>query len=410
MKKNIYLSIIIAVIACLYSFNSSALTWTQRANVGSIPRAYACGFSISTTGYIGTGQDSSGYSRADFWAWDQLTNTWTQKADLTGGARAYACGFSIGQKGYIMCGLKLLGDTTDVWEYTPATNAWVAKAAYPGAGRENIIGLSIGTKGYVGTGGSIINPPANDWWEFNPTANTWTAKASMPGQSRVGAAGFIIASNCYVGTGMHNLTYLNDFYEFNTLSNTWTIKTAFGGSARYLAVGFNIGNLGYFATGDDGSTKSDCWEYSIGSNSWTQIASLSIGRASAVGFGIGTKGYIGTGFNTPPQTLLKDFWELGSPAGIDNVPVKDESINVFPNPFTEYISISYSLEKSSPVKIELLDLTGKSVCVLSDEANQNPGEYSSKWNLGESNLSNGMYILTINAGENVYTRRVNLVK
>src|SRR5438132_14346372 len=78
-------------------------TWVTKAMFPSTGRGGCASFSIGTKGYIGTGNDSSGFKK-DFWEWDQTTNVWTQIADFGGGFRFYAVGFSLVGKAYVGTG------------------------------------------------------------------------------------------------------------------------------------------------------------------------------------------------------------------------------------------------------------------------------------------------------------------
>src|ERR1041385_8539288 len=98
MKKIITLSL------TLVSLSATADYWTRKADFGGTKRSEAVGFSIGTKGYIGLGDDSSGFFKNDFWEYDPAINSWTQKADFIGTKRIGAIGFSIGSKGYVGTG------------------------------------------------------------------------------------------------------------------------------------------------------------------------------------------------------------------------------------------------------------------------------------------------------------------
>jgi hypothetical protein len=74
------------------------------------------GFSIGTSGYLGTGWDS-GYN-ADFYEYNPGTNIWTAKVNIPLGYKVAAVGYSIGTKGYITTGMDG-GNYKTTWEYCP---------------------------------------------------------------------------------------------------------------------------------------------------------------------------------------------------------------------------------------------------------------------------------------------------
>src|SRR5688500_4847420 len=77
--------------------------WTQKTDVGTLPRTSAVGFSINGKGYIATGGSGGNYQK-DLWEFDPGANTWTQKADFGGSARNGAVSFVINGKAYVGTG------------------------------------------------------------------------------------------------------------------------------------------------------------------------------------------------------------------------------------------------------------------------------------------------------------------
>ncbi len=83
--------------------------------------------------------------------------------------------------------------------------------------------------------------------------------------------------------------------------------------------------------------------------------------------------------------------------------------SVYPNPFKDFTLVSYSLPKAALVKLEVLDLMGRSIAVPINN-NLNAGNYQMNLNLNDYNRSSGMYILKITVGERVETRYINYLK
>ncbi|MBK8500989.1 MAG: hypothetical protein IPL46_01645 [Saprospiraceae bacterium] len=55
------------------------------------------------------------------------------------------------------------------------------------------------------------------------------------------------------------------------------------------------------------------------------------------------------------------------------------NLQVFPNPFTQTIYITYTLEHNEHVRLEIFDGFGKSR-LISYEGDQSPGQYTTSWN------------------------------
>lgn len=81
--------------------------------------------------------------------------------------------------------------------------------------------------------------------------------------------------------------------------------------------------------------------------------------------------------------------------------------NVFPNPFSEKVRISFMLDKPMPVSIKILDVSGREVANLSS-GELTAGANSVEWNA--AGLSPGLYLYTISSGKNTETGRLVLIK
>jgi hypothetical protein len=79
----------------------------------------------------------------------------------------------------------------------------------------------------------------------------------------------------------------------------------------------------------------------------------------------------------------------------------------FPNPFSRSTSLYWTLPEPANVKVQILDLTGKTLSNLIDE-NQVTGEH--KVTFDASNFKAGIYICKISAGRTVETQKLILIK
>ncbi len=62
----------------------------------------------------------------------------------------------------------------------------------------------------------------------------------------------------------------------------------------------------------------------------------------------------------------------------------------FPNPFSEYVQIPFSLNEPCYVRFIIYDSTGKEVTSILDQ-NLGSGNYTAKWNA--HSVSKGMYMI-----------------
>lgn len=79
----------------------------------------------------------------------------------------------------------------------------------------------------------------------------------------------------------------------------------------------------------------------------------------------------------------------------------------YPNPFNPTTQISYELPKQSDVRLEVYDLVGRQVATLVNQTME-AGSHTVNFNAG--NLSSGVYIYRLNAGNTVLSRKLTVIK
>ena len=88
-------------------------------------------------------------------------------------------------------------------------------------------------------------------------------------------------------------------------------------------------------------------------------------------------------------------------------PTKMELVQNYPNPFNPSTTIQYTLSEQSAVTLEVFTLMGQKVSDLVQET-QSAGRYSI--NFDASQLSSGVYIYRLKAGNKVFTKKMTLIK
>jgi hypothetical protein len=83
------------------------------------------------------------------------------------------------------------------------------------------------------------------------------------------------------------------------------------------------------------------------------------------------------------------------------------SLMVFPNPVSNTATISYTLEHSANVVLKVFDLTGRLVTTLADAA-FDEGDHEITWDASE--VKSGIYLLRMEAGEEMLTEKLSVVK
>jgi hypothetical protein len=81
--------------------------------------------------------------------------------------------------------------------------------------------------------------------------------------------------------------------------------------------------------------------------------------------------------------------------GIDETPGDADNLTVYPNPFFEELSISYTLVQNTSIAIVVTDMSGKVVKEIS-KSEQSAGKYDYTFSSSELNLaSHGIYFFTL---------------
>lgn len=112
------------------------------------------------------------------------------------------------------------------------------------------------------------------------------------------------------------------------------------------------------------------------------------------------------GSERPNICFLIDYSTVGV-NNITSIPDKFELKQNYPNPFNPVTRINFSLPKKDMIKLTVYDITGKEVMVLVNEIRER-GAYSVDFN--GMNLSSGIYFYRLITSENVFTRKMLLIK
>lgn len=82
-------------------------------------------------------------------------------------------------------------------------------------------------------------------------------------------------------------------------------------------------------------------------------------------------------------------------------------ISSYPNPFNELVQIQYSLPVGGEIKLGVYDLAGREVTRLASGC-RSAGSYRAVWN--GQNAAAGLYLLRLEAGDQMRTRKLMLIK
>jgi hypothetical protein len=92
---------------------------------------------------------------------------------------------------------------------------------------------------------------------------------------------------------------------------------------------------------------------------------------------------------------------------LGDVPTDFTLAQNYPNPFNPTTQISYQLPVDSRVRLAVFDMLGRQVATLVDEQ-MAAGRHSVTFDAG--NLSSGVYLYRLQAGNTVMTRKLTIMK
>ena len=105
--------------------------------------------------------------------------------------------------------------------------------------------------------------------------------------------------------------------------------------------------------------------------------------------------------------FVEPFGATSVQNGYENIPQEFVLYQNYPNPFNPTTTICFSLLKREYVTLKIFDILGKEIALLVDEE-RNAGEYSLQFNPGY--LTSGIYFYQLNAGGNIQTKKMILLK
>lgn len=113
------------------------------------------------------------------------------------------------------------------------------------------------------------------------------------------------------------------------------------------------------------------------------------------------------GFSTSDTTTMANAIRSSmTPSGIKEISIAVNALDVFPNPANNKLNLTFELIKNSTVKIELIDITGRVISVLSNE-NLLSGKVSKT--IETASFAEGNYVLKVSADGAVINKKINIV-
>jgi PKD repeat protein len=106
-----------------------------------------------------------------------------------------------------------------------------------------------------------------------------------------------------------------------------------------------------------------------------------------------------------PGLMMSSTFTINAvnPLGISENENAITSLDNYPNPFSDFTTINYVINKEAHVSMNVIDLLGNTIAEL-ENGNKASGEYTATWN--PENIAEGMYLLQLKVNNNISTKKI----
>ena len=397
-----------------------------------------------------------GNKQSDLFSYNPIDSVWVKKSDWPLGieAKPPSKGAAATPLGYPpMCDLYATkgNSTQGFWKYTTTTDSWKPLAQVPlGFTNKKVKGGtdlvtvpdSLNFPQYV----YLLKGYKNEFWKYDISKDSWTAMPNAPvgssGKDKYDKGSWLALVEDAAGTMWQPVIYCHkakyhELFKYDVLKDSWvgqltgmpfigmmgkSKKSKDGGSATYYA--------GYIYALKGGNTQ-EFWRYNVAKDSWEEKDTVPlVGQGSTKKKKVKAGGDIclkvPTGKAVPVDLpALKgngtnEFWMyntgevLFAAATPDarqgvmatTVGSRHQSLVISPNPLAAgFAQLSYSLPGAGAASLYVYDVTGRAVVARSLLATR-----SGSTNLDLRNLSAGVYLVKLSAGDFISTHKLVVQK
>jgi N-acetylneuraminic acid mutarotase len=349
-------------VAAVERYNAQTDSWESMNDFPSQIASGACAVVDGSLYHIGGKMGPSAPSKAVY-KYDPTLDSWEQKADMSNPRLNHAAVEWDGHL-YVMGGTQGEGDTLTgktLERYDPQTDSWVQLAGMHDS-RLGHAAAVVNGKIYV-TGGRVGGTFLPTAEVYDPQTDQWTRLPDMPSQKIWHGMG-VVEDHLYVfgGFGTGNLTLA-----------TWQYDDS----------------LGWHDVGQD------VLEF-LGA-SVTAVAVDGDGHTCLYALG-GFKGpYVGVGTGPMVTRRVEKFTPNSTRIETDDL-VARSALEGYPNPFSQAITLRYTLPKAGELRLALFNLTGQQIATIF-EGFKPVGTHELYWE-GEG-LARGLYLCQLTGPEGV---------
>ncbi|HSH66468.1 MAG TPA: T9SS type A sorting domain-containing protein, partial [Bacteroidia bacterium] len=97
-----------------------------------------------------------------------------------------------------------------------------------------------------------------------------------------------------------------------------------------------------------------------------------------------------------------------STTSINEIPGIVSELNVYPNPVSEYLAVSFQMHVSEPVSIELIDINGRKIEIFKREL-LSPGIIKKLIDIKEKIIRPGFYFMKVWVGDKFISKNISIL-
>jgi len=381
---------------------------------------------------------AKGNKTAEFYVYDPVQDTWGTLApiepDEGGRTKLPKKGCTAAADGVENIYMTKGNNTLGFWKYSISANTWTRLPDVPlGAGKKvkgggdlaYVAGVTDEESSYV----YLLKGYGTEFYRFNTASSRWDTLANAPYgvAPKYNMGSFLV----YDGSGdlyAHQAKYTNTekthhyMYKYDLGSRAWVTET---GAKGMPVAGMDGGKLKLKKSKDGGSGAwydgslyalkggNTCQFYKYlpaPGDTWTELDTIksfgSTAKKKKVKAGGDLTSYGYGAFFALKGNKTNEFWryvvptadrkqDTGNRAGVMAGPstIYDVRFSISPNPLmVGFATIRYAMPKPGPMSVSVLDVAGRSVFRQSAIGNR-----SSTMSLDLRNLSNGVYLVRLDA-------------
>jgi hypothetical protein len=374
-----------------------------------------------------------GNGTCEFYRYNTLTDAWVSRESIPAVNRlnkkkAVKKGSSLAAIASGMVYATKGNNTLDLWQYDPVANRWAQRADVPPGSRALKEGAGMAAAEVAGSEYLFLlkGSGTNEFCRYDATADAWSSLPSPPLTS-------FKKGSCIAWDGGDTVFVLkgstNEFLSYSIVGGTWDVRVGLPfnlpGSTRRKKVKDGAG-MAYYSRvvyALKGGATNEFWTYPCDSHNWTADSPMEPSPLNKTVKGGGCLTYAENrnAFYALRGNNTREFWMYTArttfagrhPPSADREPknaqgkstfdIRQPSLSVSPNPFTDAAVINYSLPWPGNLSLNLYDISGRLVRVLA--AGHHPaGVYSVATN--QCVLARGVYLLVLEGGGICTTKKL----